>query len=114
MNDRAAHRAAVEAGYADLASYVAKYRDEPARPSLHGDGHVGPVAETRDKAFEEFDKSGKSNAPEFDPGAARRAFNAGWAARKQAEYEAALKLSSLRPRPLHSSAYEPLKPWRPS
>ena len=32
MNDRASHRAAVEAGYADLASYVAKYRDEPEYP----------------------------------------------------------------------------------
>lgn len=27
MTDRASHRAAVEAGYADLASYVAKYRE---------------------------------------------------------------------------------------
>jgi hypothetical protein len=31
MNDRASHRAAVEAGYADLAGYVAKYR-EPEYP----------------------------------------------------------------------------------
>ena len=32
MDDRAAHRAAVEAGYVDLAGYVAKYRDEPEYP----------------------------------------------------------------------------------
>ena len=51
MNDRASHRAAVEAGYADLAGYVAKYRDE--RPSLHGDGHVGPVAEHTARAARE-------------------------------------------------------------
>jgi len=32
MTDRASHRAAVEAGYADLAGYIAKYRDEPEYP----------------------------------------------------------------------------------
>ena len=32
MNDRATHRAAVEAGYADLAGYVAKYGNEPEYP----------------------------------------------------------------------------------
>src|SRR5665647_3076550 len=32
MNDRASHRAAVEAGYADLASYIAKYGYEPEYP----------------------------------------------------------------------------------
>ena len=64
---------------------------------------------TRDQAFEEFDKTGESNSPVFDPGAARRAFNAGWNARKQLDYEAALGIK----RPLHSSAYEPLTPFKP-
>ena len=32
MNDRASHRAAVEAGYADLAGYVAKYGNAPKYP----------------------------------------------------------------------------------
>jgi hypothetical protein len=32
MNDRASHRAAVEAGYADLAGYVKKYGSEPEYP----------------------------------------------------------------------------------
>lgn len=65
--------------------------------------------EARDKAFAEFDKTRESNSPEFDPGAARRAFNAGWAARKQTELEA---LCTGRVRPLHSSAYDPLTPFK--
>lgn len=52
MNDRASHRAAVEAGYADLASYVAKYGDEPEYPGASirtvrmvwpGTGELGEV-----------------------------------------------------------------------
>jgi hypothetical protein len=42
-------------------------------------------------------------------GLERAAFTAGWNARKQAEFEAAFNV----PRPLHSSAYEPLVPFKP-
>lgn len=41
---------------------------------------------------------------------ARAAFTAGWNARKQLDYEAALGVK----RPLHASAYEPLTPFKPS
>jgi hypothetical protein len=42
-------------------------------------------------------------------GLERAAFTAGWNARKQAEFEAAFNVK----RPLHSSAYEPLTPFKP-
>ena len=42
-------------------------------------------------------------------GLERAAFIAGWNARKQLDYEAALGVK----RPLHSSAYEPLTPFKP-
>ena len=52
MNDRTSHRAAVEAGYADLAGYVAKYGNEPEYPGASirehrlvwpGTGELGQV-----------------------------------------------------------------------
>ena len=39
----------------------------------------------------------------------KTAFFAGWNARKQLDYEAALDIK----RPLHASAYEPLTPFKP-
>ena len=72
MNDRASHRAAVEAGYADLASYVAKYRDE-----AKVDRPVAPLLSINDLAAidhaQEREAKGQHGEPEY-PGASIRTF----------------------------------------
>ena len=62
----------------------------------------------REKALAAYLKACVYNSAIFDS-ERKRAFEAGWAARKQAEFEAAFNVK----RPLHASAYEPLTPFKP-
>ena len=65
----------------------------------------------REKALAAYLKTCVYNSAIFDS-ERKRAFEAGWNARKRAELEVAfgLKLLAL---PLHPSAYEPLTPFKP-
>ena len=62
----------------------------------------------RDSETEAYLKTCAYNSAIFDS-ECKRAFEAGWNARKKVEYEAMLHVK----RPLHASAYEPLTPFKP-
>jgi hypothetical protein len=69
-----------------------------------------PTLGARERAFETWQQKSLSR-PNSDLDYAREVFKAGWNARKQLDYE--LVVGVKRSRPLHSSAYEPLTPFKP-